>query len=162
MICTQSETNAINRAERAQESRTRQNVRRRLRVPAASQLRERRKQPAVPRDEAVRKFRGAGDERRILVPVRQPGTVPAAGQRAEHRLGAEADRAVRFDQMDGAVEFLAAQFGKPRRQRRVLRRKIIHAVRCRPLPAADPERAEAAIAVINEQRLLRRRSYADR
>jgi len=76
-------------------------------------------------------------------------------QRAKDRFCARKNRAVGFNQLDGGVKLLVWNFRELCGDARVLRRQIIHGNAGHLLPAADPERAEVAVAVENQQRFRR-------
>ena len=82
------------------------------------------------------------------------------GQRAKDGFRAGINRAVRFDELDGGIKVFAGDFGKSGGDLRILRGQIIHGVAGHLLPAADPKRAEIAVAVENHQRFRRRRGDA--
>ena len=112
-------------------------------------------------DQAVGPFSEVGQRRRFFVTTQRPLPVGIARQRAENGLRTGINQAVGFDELDGSVKLPAGNFGKLRCNVRVLGGQVVHAVAGHLLPAADPQRAEIAVAVKNQQRLGRRRGDAD-
>ena len=105
-------------------------------------------------DSLVNHFRDECSAWNVLVrPEREAfsGTMP---QSAKDSLGSGKDRTVRLDELDGAVEILRRYVGEARR--RLLRGGVVDRLPCHLLPACYPEPAEAAVPVIDEQRLARR------
>ena len=89
--------------------------------------------------------------------MQRPLPFGIVGQSAEDRFCARMNGAVGFNESNGGIELSLWNFWKARGNLRVLRGQIIHRVTRNLPPAANPERAEIAVAVENHQRLRWRR-----
>ena len=105
----------------------------------------------------IEQFAHVGKSRHLPVKTQQPAVPAALGQGTKHRFRPAADGAVGQDQVDGLLQVLAGNFGKPAGQRFVLEWKIIHRLAGGVFPTRDPTAAELAIAVKDQQRFGRRR-----
>ena len=152
-----NEGDEINRAERAQKNPAREKIIRRFDVPAPKPAREPGEKSPVAGDKTVGAFRDV---------VRRPVTFHkrASGHchfgffasAAKNGFRAGINRAVGFNELNGGVKLLVRDFRELRGDAWILRRQIIHGIAGHLLPAADPQRAEIAVAVENQQRFGRR------
>jgi len=133
----------------------------RLDVPSPEPARQPGEQGPIFRDQAVGPFSEVGQRRHFFVTTQRPLPVGIVRPRAENGLRTGINQAIGFDEHDGRVKLVAGNFGKLRGDARVLGGQVIHAVAGHLLPAADPQRAEIAVAVKNQQRPGRRRGDAD-
>src|SRR5678815_3387705 len=108
-------------------------------------------------NEAIAALRHCREKWPLLIGLPQPLLSRILCTHAEGCLCSAVNAAIGFDQLNGGIELLARYFRKTKRNDGVLNRQVIHAVATDLLPALDPERAEAAIAVVNEQRFGGRR-----
>ena len=112
----------------------------------------------MPCDEAVGALGGAGESGRVGIPIQEELFMRIVGEGTKGGFGAAVNGAVRLDELHGALELLARQFGKTGRDGRVLKGEIINAMAGGALPAVNPKGAEIAIAIENHQWLGRRGS----
>src|SRR5579862_2020857 len=77
------------------------------------------------------------------------------GEGFENGLRRAINRTVRFNQLNRGIKLFAWNFRETLRNLRILGSKIVNKLTSYALPAAYPERAKPAMAVINHQRLWR-------
>src|SRR5439155_13840586 len=92
-------------------------------------------------------------------PAQRTALFRVVSERAKDCFRPAVNRAVRLDEMDCRFELLPRKFRELLSDTGSLKRKILNGIAGGLLPAADPERAEVAVAVENHQRLRRRRGH---
>src|SRR5690242_9409520 len=108
-----------------------------------------RKKCAMPRDNVVTPFREMRERRKNVVNIERPAKVWIVRQRFEHGFGSVVNRTIGFNQLHGGIEGGLGNFWKTLADLRVLRREIIDRIARGALPPMNPQRAKAAVAVIN-------------
>jgi hypothetical protein len=129
-------------------------MRRPLDVPSPQPAGEQREEGAVTGDDSVGEFAERREAREILICPERPA--PGDGQRSADGFGRARDATVRFDEMDGRLELATGKLGELGGDGLLLERDVVDAFARGLLPARDPAPAERAIAVKDEQRLVRR------
>ena len=122
-------------------------------VLAPKDSREERKERAMARDDLIGALANRRRARHFVINPEWPAA--AASQRAKDRFGAAPNFSARFDEMDRLFELVVGKFGELLRHTWRLEWKVFNLIACALLPAADPAPAEVAVAVKDQQRLLR-------
>ena len=156
-----NEGDEINHAQRAQKNPARQKIIRLFNVPAPEPAGEQREKCPVAGDKSIGEFRDSGDDRGIFINAQRPSPFWIFRQCAKNRFRAGINRAVRFNQLDCSLKSITWNFRELCCDTGILRWQIIHGITGHLLPAADPQRAEIAVAVENHQRFWRRRGDPD-
>ena len=151
--------NQVNDSQRAQKKTAHQKMRRWFHHVAPQHARERGKKSPMARDEVITPFGEPRERRPMLVTVDQPLSVRPVRARAKNCFRSAVNRAVGLDQLHRRFKSRLRNFRKLRRHARILIRNIVDVIARDLLPSTDPPPAKPAVAVVNQQRLRRRRSH---
>jgi hypothetical protein len=116
----------------------------------------------MPRDEPISRFGRARKQPRPLIPAQGPWTSAGRRQRTEDRFRTRKDRARRVDELHRFIEPLTWDFRETGGDLRILGGKIIDLAAGEALPTSDPEFAEVAIPVVDQERFRRRGRHMGR
>ena len=130
-------------------------------MPPPKQPGESRSECPVSRNEAIGEFGESGGTRDVLINPERPSFAMVVRERSEHSVRAAEDVSIGFDELHRFLEALSRYFRESLCNGRVLKRNILDRITSVLLPTRDPAPTEVAIAVIDHDRLLRRRGNLD-
>jgi len=152
----------INQAERPDDNRAGENIGRRLEPISPKNSREKGKERAMLRDKTVSRLHGAREKRGTDVESVQPSSAIVASQRPDRRFRAAGNRAIGLHQMHRLGEPLFGDLWKARGDLVRLEREVFDTSPCELLPAMNPNRAEGAVAIKDEDRFGGEMGYLKR